>query len=106
MNENERMSDIRKRALDSISRNELYVKLLLGLCGLAEILGLGAVFWFIDWSDATHRLIFVATMLVWTTLGFMIAAIAVRNRVGEQRVLQAVDQLHESMLEGKEDELA
>lgn len=76
-----------------MARNELWFKLLLGFCGFAEVIGLTAVFWFINWGDPTHRLIFAATMLVWVNLALWVYALAVRNRVGEQRILRAIDVL-------------
>ena len=49
--------------------------------------------WFMDWSDPTHRLIFAATMLVWINLALWVYTLAVRNRVGEQRILRAIEVL-------------
>ncbi len=85
-----KLDDIRSETLKSMARNELWFKLLLGICGIAEISGLVAVLWFIDWNDATHKLIFAATMLVWVNLALWVYTLAVRNRVGEQRILRAI----------------
>ncbi len=92
-NESKSINNIRSETLKSMARNELGFKVLLVICGISEIAGLVAVFWFIDWSDATHKLIFAATMLVWVNLALWVYTLAVRNRVGEQRILQAIDVL-------------
>lgn len=97
MNIESRLDQIRNESLDSISRNESFYKALLVVCGIAEVVGLFAVFWFMDWSDQTHLLLFSATMLVWINLAFFMWALATRNRVGEQRILQAIGILHDSI---------
>jgi hypothetical protein len=96
MNDKNRMNAIRGETLNSMARTEMLFTFLLGLCGVAEIVGLIAVFWFIDWSNPTHRLIFAATMLVWVNLALWAWALAVRNRVGEQRILRAINTLIEN----------
>ncbi len=95
MNDKNKLNTMRSETLQSMARNELWFKVLLVFCGLAEVIGLVAVFWLIDWGDATHRLIFAATMLVWVNLALWVYALAVRNRVGEQRILRAIDVLVE-----------
>lgn len=97
MNDDSRLDEIRKQSLDSIAKNESFYKALLVMCGLAEVAGLVAVFWFMDWSDRTHLLVFSATMLVWVNLAFLMWALATRNRVGEQRILRAIEVLHDAM---------
>ena len=99
MNRSDRLDEIRQQSLDSLSHNESFYKVLLVLCGVAEVAGLVAVFWFMNWSDPTHRLVFAATMLVWVNLAFLMWALATRNRVGEQRILQAVELLSDQMNE-------
>ncbi len=96
MNDKNKLNRIRGETLNSMARTEMFFKFLLGLCGVAEVIGLVAVFWFMDWGDPTHRLIFAATMLVWVNLALWVWALAVRNRVGEQRILRAVDVLAET----------
>lgn len=87
----EKITAIRGGALQSMARNERWFKILLGFCGTAEVIGLAAVCWIIDWGNSTHQLIFAATMLVWVNLALWVYALAVRNRVGEQRILRAID---------------
>ncbi len=96
MNDENKLNRIRGETLNSMARTEMLFKFLLGLCGVAEVVGLVAVFWLMQWSDPTHRLIFAATMLVWVNLALWVWALAVRNRVGEQRILRAVDVLAET----------
>ena len=93
MTNKEKLDAIRGETLQSMARNELWFKLLLGICGLAEVIGLLAVCWVIDWKDPTHQLVFAATMLVWINLALWVYTLAVRNRVGEQRILRAIDVL-------------
>ncbi len=96
MNDKHALDDVRGKSLAAISRNERWFTVLLVLCGLAELVGLVAVFVFMNWSDPTHRLIFAGTMLVYVTLALWIWALAMRNRIGEQRILRAVELLYES----------
>ena len=91
----DRLKEIRGETLNAIARYEQWFKVLLGVCGLAEVVGLIAVLWFMDWSDATHRLVFAATMLVWINLALWVWTLAVRARVGEQRILRAIETLHD-----------
>jgi len=99
MNNNQSLDGIRNETLNAIARTELWFKTLLGCCGLAELVGLIAVFWMMDWNDPTHRLIFAATMLVWVNLALWVYTVAVQNRVGEQRILRAIEVLHEEHAE-------
>jgi len=103
MNKESELDNIRRETLKSMDRNEILFKFSLGMCGLAEVVGLVAVFWFIDWSDATHKLIFAATMLVWVNLALWVFALAIRNRVGEQRILRAIHVLFETLHESEND---
>lgn len=96
MNASKSLDHVRSKTLDSMARNEVWFKVLVVLCGIAEVAGLVAVFYFMNWSDPVHRLIFAATMLVYITLGLWVWALAVRNRVGEQRILRAIEVLQES----------
>jgi len=95
MNDNS-LDQIRKETLNSIAQTELLFKVLLGACGVAELIGLGAVIWLMNWSDPTHRLIFASTMLIWINLALWVYTLAVRNRVGEQRILQAIEIIHDT----------
>ncbi|MEM9645111.1 MAG: hypothetical protein AAF989_08955 [Planctomycetota bacterium] len=92
----QQLDSVRNASLKAMARNEIWFKFLLVGCSVAEIIGLVAVFWLIDWSDPTHRLIFASTMLVWVNLALWVYTLAVRNRVGEQRVLRAVAELADS----------
>lgn len=94
MRQKDRLDEIREQSLNAIATNEKWFKVSLGLCGLAEVVGLIAVLWLMDWSDATHRLVFAATMLLWINLALWVWTLAMRNRVGEQRILRAVETLH------------
>ena len=71
---------------------------LIGFAAVA-VWTLVAVLWLTDWSNPTHRLIFAATMLVWINLALWVYTLVVRNRVGEQRILRAIDVLFDSKTE-------
>lgn len=94
--DNEKLNEIRGETLNALERTEQWFKTSLLVCGIAELAGLVAVFWFMDWSNSTHRLIFAATMLVWINLALWVWTLAIRNRVGEQRILRAIETLHDS----------
>lgn len=47
-----------------MARNERWLKILLGFCTIAEVIGLAVVCWIIDWGNSTHQLIFATTMLL------------------------------------------
>ena len=96
MSRKNRLDNIRGDALNSMTRSEMWFKLLVVLSGLAEIAGLVAVFLLMNWGDPTHRLILSATMLVYITLGLWVWALAMRNRVGEQRILRAIEVIAET----------
>ncbi len=97
MNNPDRLNKIRSETLKSMERNERMFKLLFGVCCIAEVVGLVAVVWLADWSDPTHRLIFAATMLVWINLALWVYTMAVRNRIGEQRILRAITVLADTI---------
>lgn len=99
MNDKEQIDKIRGDTLNSVKQAEMAFNFLLVLCGIAEVAGVVAVIWFMDWSDQTHLLIFAATMLVWVNLALWVAAIAVWNRVGVLRILRAIDVLAETSTE-------
>lgn len=101
MSDRKKMNAIRGETLNAMARTEMLFKSLLSLCGVAEIVGLIAVFWLIDWGNPTHRLIFAATMLIWVNLALWVWALAVRSRVGEQRILRAIT----TLIETKDDEV-
>lgn len=102
MKDNEQLDRIRDHTLNSMAKNEIWFKAMLAICGVAEVVGLAIVVWLINWSDPTHRLIFAATMLVWVNLFLWVYTLAVRNRVGEQRILQAIEVLDNGLNEEKE----
>jgi len=95
MTDNNSLDHIRSDTLNAIARTEKWFKTLLVLCGISEVVGVSAVLWLMDWSDPTHRLIFAATMLLWINLALWVFTVAMQNRVGDQRILQAIDVLHD-----------
>ena len=93
MSNQSNLDQIRRDTLKSMDRNEQWFKTMLAICGVAEVGGLVIVLWLMNWSDPTHRLVFAVTMLVWVNLFLWIYTLAVRNRVGEQRILRAIEVL-------------
>lgn len=91
MQEKERLDAIRNDSLNAMAQTERLFHYLLGLCCFAEVAGVALVLWCMEWDNSTHRLIFFATMLIWVNLALWVAALAVRNRVGEQRILRAIE---------------
>lgn len=93
MNTTTPLDEIRTETLQEMERNELYFKIMLVISGVIEISGLVTLVLVMDWSNQTHIVVFVASLLVYLTLGMWIWALAHRNRVGEQRILRAVELL-------------
>ena len=81
--------------VSNMARNEFWFKILFVCCGIAEVSGLVSLCILMDWSDQTHLVIFAATMLVYATLALWVWALAVKNRIGEQRILRAIELLLE-----------
>lgn len=96
MSKKNNLNSMRHDTLQSMARTEFWFKVLIGACGVAEVVGLLIVIWLMDWVNPTHQLIFATTMLVWVNLALWVFTLAVRNRVGEQRILRAIDVLVES----------
>ncbi len=93
---NDALDHVRSQTLKRIETNRKIYLSMLVLCGLAELAGLICVLWLMDWSDQTHCLILACTMLVYITLGLWVFALSHRHRMGEQRLLYAIEILQES----------
>ena len=50
-----------------------------------------------DWSNRTQIIVFFSALFVYLTLGLWVWALAARNRVGEQRIVQAIQLLEETV---------
>lgn len=92
---NDQIDKLRENSLESIERSEQWFYLSIVACAIAELAGLICVFWFMDWTNETHKLIFSATMLVYLTLALLMLAVSNRSRIGEQRILLAIELLQE-----------
>lgn len=82
---------IRQRALDGVARADLFFRLCLVAAALLEAAGLIGLLYFANFSDPTHRLILVQTVLVYGTLAIGILAVGVLVRQGTLRILSAMD---------------
>ena len=94
MNENNEIDFARMMALKNIERKEWSFKLLVGFIALIEGVLLFWLVYSIDWSNPTHRVIFIATMLVYLVLGLGIFALAIYQNINTLKVLKALDVIH------------
>jgi len=97
MNFPSNLDRIRNETLNKADRNALWAKILLAVTVVVEWGGLITLAVIVDWSNRTQIVVFVAALFVYLTLGFWVWALAARNRVGEQRILQAIQLLEETV---------
>lgn len=97
MNSPSNLDRIRNETLRRVDRNALWAKILVAVTAVLEWGGLVALAIIVDWSDRTQVIVFFAALFVYLTLGFWVWALAARNRVGEQRILQAIQLLEETI---------
>ena len=88
---------IRNETLNKVDRNSLWGKILLAVTVVIEWGGLITLAVIVDWSNRTQVVVFVAALFVYLTLGMWVWALAARNRVGEQRIFQAIQLLEETV---------
>jgi protein-S-isoprenylcysteine O-methyltransferase Ste14 len=88
---------IRNETLNKVDRNALWGKILLAVTVVVEWGGLITLAVIVDWSNRTQIVVFVAALFVYLTLGMWTWALAARNRVGEQRILRAIQLLEETV---------
>lgn len=87
--------ELQKLDIDQIWLDEVVYKVILVIGGVIEVGGLIAVVVLTNWSDPTHRLIFATAVLAFLSLAFSLAAIATKRQASEQRILRAIELLHE-----------
>jgi len=97
MNSPSNLDRIRNETLRQVDRTALWAKILVAVTAVVEWGGLIALAIIVDWSDRTQVIVFFAALFVYLTLGFWVWALAARNRVGEQRILQAIQLLEETV---------
>ncbi len=97
MSNSTELDRIRNETLDKIQRNQMWFRILVAITGVIELGTFVALVVLMDWADRTHVVIFVASLLVYCTLGMWTWALAARNRVGEQRIIQAVELLGQAI---------
>ena len=90
--------------IDEIWLDEVVYKVILIIGGVLEVGGLIAVFLLTNWKDPTHLLIFATAMLAFLSLVFSLAALATKRQAGEQRILRAIELLHESRQQKNSDD--
>ena len=97
MNSPSNLDRIRNETLNKVDRNALWGKILLAVTVVVEWGGLITLAVIVDWSNRTQIVVFVAALFVYLTLGMWTWALAARNRVGEQRILRAIQLLEETV---------
>ena len=75
----------------------MWAKIFFAATAVMEWGGLITLAIIVDWSSRTQVVVFVAALYVYLTLGMWVWAQAARNRVGEQRILQAIQLLEEAV---------
>ncbi len=88
---------IRNETLRQVDRKALWAKILVAVTAVLEWGGIIALAIIVDWSDRTQVIVFFAALYVYLTLGFWVWALAARNRIGEQRILRAIQLLEETV---------
>jgi hypothetical protein len=88
---------IRNETLSQVDRKALWAKILFAATAVVEWGGLIALAVIVDWSNRTQIIVFFAALFVYLTLGLWVWALAARNRVGEQRILRAIQLLEETV---------
>ena len=88
---------IRNETLSQIDRKAMWAKILSAVTVAVEWGGLIALAIIVDWSNRTQIIVFFAALFVYLTLGLWVWALAARGRVGEQRILRAIQLLEETV---------
>ena len=88
---NDRMEDIRDRALDEVDAAERRFRMVVALAAVPEAILLTVYFVLMDFENVLHWLIFVAALLVYSTLAMGLVALGVYVRTSTLRVLRALD---------------
>ena len=88
---------IRNETLSQVDRNALWAKILCAATAVVEWGGLITLAIIVDWSNRTQIVVFVAALFVYLTLGMWVWALSYRNRIGEQRILRAIQLLEETV---------
>ena len=88
---------IRNETFRQVDRKAMWAKILYAVTAVVEWGGLIALAILVDWSNRTQIIVFFAALFVYLTLGLWVWALAARNRVGEQRILRAIQLLEETV---------
>lgn len=81
--------------LAEAERRERWGRIALYGAALVEALLLGAALTVMDFSDDTHLLVFIMSMLAYTTLALGLAALGARASASNARLLHAIQMLDE-----------
>lgn len=89
MNETE-LDAMRANTLRRVDRARSNFWVLFGLTGLCELVLLVALLYHVDWGNDLHRVILLATFLVYWTLGLAVIALGAYTRWWALKIVQAV----------------
>lgn len=88
---NENIESVRKGALNAIDKSEKNFKWLIAIIALLEGVLIISLVYNMDWSNKTHIVIFLATMLVYGVLGMGMVALGAFTRLNTLKVIKAID---------------
>ncbi len=87
----EKLDEIRHKALEQIEKKERSLKF--GIAGIAFYEGILLLLFVLnaDWGDKLHQLLFISTLLIYGTLGLGIVALGVFQNIGTLRILKSIE---------------
>ncbi len=85
----------RRAALDRVDKADRAFKVAFVGGALFEGVFLALLIWAVDFSDPTHRVIFVAALLVYGALAIAIIALGLHVSRGAERILKALSLLRQ-----------
>ena len=91
MTSNSRLDEMRGSVLDRMERAERNVKISIAAAALAEMALFLAAFTLVDFSNHLEKLIFVFSILSYTTIAFGLVALGAHMSRNMARVLGAID---------------
>ncbi len=90
MNINEELDNARREVFQQIEKREKNFKLLVSFIALLEGVLLLALIWNMNWTDKTHIIIFVSTLLIYLVLGLGLFALGIYQNINTLKVLKAI----------------
>ena len=91
MNQSSRLDEIRGNVLDRMEKAERNVRLSIMVAAVAEMALFAAAFFLVDFSNHLEKLIFVVSILSYTTVAFGLVALGAHVSRSNLRLLGAID---------------